>query len=219
MSGATNDRQPPILPVTASEARQKAARAMRAGGLVAFPTDTIYGVGAAYNSAEGVARIFALKGRSADKAIPILIASIEQLDLVTEQLPGVAAALATYFWPGALTMVLARRAGVLAEIAPGRETIGVRMPAHPLTLELIRETGLPLACSSANRAGEPPALSAQAVALQFPAGLDLILDGGPAAIGTPSTVIDFSLSDRPRVLREGAITRAALATVLGFTPG
>ncbi len=205
----------PILQASNVLAQQMAAEAMLAGGLVAFPTDTVYGIGTVFDSIAGIARIFEAKGRSNEKAIPVLIGSIEQLDLLSERLPGGALALANYFWPGALTMVVARRDTVPQELAPGRTTIGVRMPAHAVTRELILLTGKPLACSSANVSGAQPALSAAQVAAHFPRGLELILDGGAAAIGTPSSVVDFTTPDRPRLLREGAISRAALATVLG----
>ena len=205
----------PILQASNVHARQMAVEAMLAGRLVAFPTDTVYGIGSVFDSVEGIARIFKAKGRSSDKAIPVLIASIDQLELLSERLPGGALALANYFWPGALTMVLQRRATVPSELAPGRATIGVRMPAHELANALIAIAGKPLACSSANVSGGTPALSAGQVAAHFPQGLDLILDGGDAAIGTPSSIVDFTMPDRPRLLREGAISRVALATVLG----
>ena len=205
----------PILQAANLHAQQMAAQAMLEGRLVAFPTDTVYGIGTAYDNIIGIARIFASKGRTGEKAIPILIATLEQLDALTERLPGGAVALANYFWPGALTLILARRSGVPQELAPGRTTIGVRMPAHELTRDLIAVTGRPLACSSANLSGASPALSAAQVAAYFPVGLDFILDGGTTAIGTPSTVVDFTTPARPRLLREGAISRAALATVLG----
>jgi L-threonylcarbamoyladenylate synthase len=192
-----------------------AAEAMLQGRLVAFPTDTVYGIGTAFDSVDGIARLFEAKGRSREKAIPVLIAGIEQLDLLCEHLPGGALALSNYFWPGALTMVLPRRPSVPQDLAPGLTTVGVRMPADALTRGLIASTGRPLACSSANLSGAAPALSAAQVAAYFPQGLDLILDGGAAAIGTPSSVVDFTMPDRPRLLREGAITRVALAKVLG----
>ena len=189
--------------------------AMTEGRLVAFPTDTVYGIGTVFDSVVGVARIFEAKGRPSEKAVPVLIATIDQLDMLVESLPGGALALANYFWPGALTMVVARRPEVPRELAPDRATIGVRMPAHALTRDLIGLTGKPVACSSANTSGASPALSAAQVASYFPEGLDLILDGGTASIGTPSTVVDFTVPNRPRVLREGAISRTALATILG----
>jgi L-threonylcarbamoyladenylate synthase len=208
----------PILQAANTHAQQMAAQAMLDGGLVAFPTDTVYGIGTAYDSMSGIARIFEAKGRASEKAIPVLIASIDQLDMLAERLPGGAVALANYFWPGALTLILARRSGVPLELAPGRTTIGVRMPAHATTRELIAITGKPLACSSANLAGASPALSAAQVASYFPHGLEMILDGGAASIGTPSTIVDFTSPARPRLLREGAISRSALATVLGTSP-
>ena len=124
---------PPILQASNWHARQMAAQAMLDGRLVAFPTDTVYGIGTAFDSVDGIARLFAAKGRSREKSIPVLIAGIEQLDLLSERLPGGALALANYFWPGALTMVLSRRPSVPQDLAPGLTTIGVRMPAHALT--------------------------------------------------------------------------------------
>jgi L-threonylcarbamoyladenylate synthase len=188
---------------------------MAQGGLAAFPTDTVYGIGTAYNSKLGIGRIYALKGRAMEKAIPILISSLGQLDQLAQRVPDAALALAERFWPGALTIVLVRNDSVLPEIAPDRDTVGIRMPGHPYTLELIAKTGAPVACSSANRSGQSPALTAAAVAGQCPEGLEIILDGGPSTIGKPSTVVDFTAGGAPRVLRDGAISRQALADVIG----
>jgi len=196
-----------------SEAHRFAAQSMQRGGVVAFPTDTVYGLGTAFDSTEGIARLYAVKGRLADKAIPVLIGALDQLELLAHELPEDAMALAARYWPGALTLVLQRRHTVLPELAPGRSSLGIRMTNHPVVQSLIALTGVPLACSSANRSGEPPARSAEGVASQFSEGLAAILDGGLSSGGVPSTVVDFT-AQPPRILREGAISRAALAAML-----
>ncbi|MDB5075849.1 MAG: putative translation factor, partial [Chloroflexi bacterium] len=177
-----------VFPAFDSAALRRAADALRAGQVLAFPTDTVYGIGADVLSTAGIARIYALKGRATEKAIPILISDFEQLDRVAAEVPPSAARLIQAFWPGALTVVLPRHARVPGEIAPGKDSIGIRMPAHPIVRKLIGLAGGPIACSSANLSGMPAAESAAAVAEQFPTGLALILDGGPSNSGVPSTV-------------------------------
>jgi L-threonylcarbamoyladenylate synthase len=207
--------QYPVLSASDPAALRRAAAALRNGRVGAFPTDTVYGIGAAIQSWEGIAQIYALKGRAIEKAIPILIADFEQLDLVATEVPPGASRLIRAFWPGALTVVLPRHARVPREIAPGKDTVGVRMPAHGAVRELVRLSGDPIACSSANISGLPAAESAAAVAEQFPQGLAFILDGGISTTGVPSTVVDFTGPAAPRILREGAIPRSQLDAVLG----
>lgn len=194
---------------------EEAARAMREGGVTAFPTDTVYGLGTSTFHREGIARIFSLKGRTAEKALPVLVADARDLGRVVATVSSQALSAIAWFWPGPLTLVLPRHPDLPAEIAPGQATVGVRLPEHEQLRSLIRQVGSPLASSSANLSGSPPALGAQAVLESFPTGLAAILDGGLVSGGIPSTVLSLSDPDRPTVLREGVVSRWALEDVLG----
>jgi L-threonylcarbamoyladenylate synthase len=187
---------------------------MRAGEVVAFPTDTVYGLGTLLTSRVGIARIYEIKGRTTEKALPVLVADPGQLAGVIDQLTPQARRLMERFWPGALTLVLPRHPSVPAEIALGRGSIGVRAPNHPDLLALLRTLGAPVASSSANRSGAPAAATAQEVADAFFQDLALILDGGPAG-GVASTVVDLTRPNKPVLLRAGALPRAALEEALG----
>ncbi len=189
--------------------RAEAVRALRAGGIVALPTDTVYGVGVALSAPDGLERLFAAKDRPLDKAIVLLVADAEQAAGVGVLMPA-ARALADRFWPGGLTLVLTQAPGsrLPSVLTAGQSTIGVRIPDHACPRELARELG-PLPVTSANRSGEPAATTTAEVAAQLGERIDLILDGGPARGGVPSTVVDCSGAE-PRVLRAGAIAEAAI---------
>jgi L-threonylcarbamoyladenylate synthase len=178
------------------DARAAAARVLEAGGIVAFPTDTVYGIAVALDSPGGIERLFAAKQRPPDKAIALLITDAAQAAEVGEMNP-VATALAGAFWPGGLTLVVNRRAD--------RETVGLRVPDHEAPRALARAVG-PLPTTSANRSGEPEARDADELEALLGAAIDLILDGGPAHGGPASTVVDTTVAP-PRILREGAISR------------
>src|SRR6185437_12559346 len=203
----------PLWAMDGPGALAEAARAMREGGVVAFPTDTVYGVGTAGFHREGIARIFSLKGRTAEKALPVLVADAHDLARVVATVSSQALGLIAWFWPGPLTLVLPRHPDLPPEIAPGQTTVGVRLPEHEQLRALIRLVGSPLASSSANLSGSPPARDAQTVRNYFPTGLAAILDGGPVSGGIPSTVLNLSDPDRPTVLREGGVSRWALEDV------
>ena len=208
-----------IISTESQGALPRAAAILRDGGLVAFPTDTVYGIGAAHDNPAAVRGVFRLKGRHAEKALPILIADAEQIQLLAVRVSPEARRLVDSFWPGALTLVFDSRDEIIKDLAPGRRTIGVRLPAMAVVRELIRLARTPLACSSANSAGMPPATDAPAVSAYFPSGLDLILDGGPLPNALPSTVVDVTVDGCPRILREGAVTRSALSSCLGYEIG
>ena len=195
--------------------RAAAVDVLRAGGLVAMPTDTVYGIGVALDAKDGLARLFAAKGRPLDKAIVLLVTDLEQAASVGVLSP-TARALAERFWPGGLTLVLAQAsdARLPAVLTAGAATIGVRLPAHDCPRALARVLG-PLPVTSANLSGQPDALDVAGVMAQLGDRVDLILDGGPARGGMPSTVVDCS-GDEPRVLRVGAISAAEVEAVIGL---
>lgn len=185
--------------------RAAAAATLRGGGLVAMPTDTVYGVGVALDAPDGLARLFAAKDRPLDKAIVLLVADLEQAASIGVLTPE-ARDLADRFWPGGLTLVLAQApgAGLPPVLTAGAATIGVRVPDHDCPRALARELG-PLPVTSANLSGKPDARDAAEVLAQLGERIDLVLDGGPARGGTPSTVVDCT-SEEPKILRLGAIS-------------
>jgi L-threonylcarbamoyladenylate synthase len=188
--------------------------ALRAGGLVAMPTDTVYGVGVALDAPDGLARLFAAKDRPLDRAIVLLVSDLEQAAAVG-MFSAAARLLAERFWPGGLTLILPQtpNAGLPEFLTAGAATIGVRLPDHESPRALARALG-PLPVTSANLSGHPEARHAADVLAQLGSRIDLVLDGGPARGGVPSTVVDCS-GELPRVLRAGAIAPSRLAAVLG----
>jgi|YNPNPStandDraft_1061719.scaffolds.fasta_scaffold06891_3 L-threonylcarbamoyladenylate synthase len=202
-------------PIDTSLAR--AVQLLRAGELVAFPTDTVYGVGALAWDGKAVARLYAAKLRPADKAIPILLADPQDIVLVARHLPPSALLLAERFWPGPLTLVVPKGARVPAEVTAGGDTVAVRVPDHPLARELIRQVGAPLATTSANLSGQPPSVTAEEVQAQLGDRVALILDGGPCAGGVASTVVDLT-GPQPRLLRAGPLSLEQIMAALGGEP-
>ena len=197
-----NEIETRVLPVT-EDAMAEAVRILSAGRLVAFPTDTVYGVGAHAFQPQAVEKIYAAKIRPRDKAIPLLLATSNDLPLVAESISPVAHLLAERFWPGGLTLVLRKRAIVSDVVSPG-PTVAVRVPDHAVIQALIAALGAPLAATSANLAGNPSPVTAQEVVGELAGRIELILDGGPCPGGIPSTVLDLT-TDPPTILRSGAI--------------
>ncbi len=189
----------------------RALQILTNGGLVAFPTDTVYGVAAAITSIQGIDRLYEAKARSASKAIAVLVGEIEQLELLTPGLTPSAQKLAQRFWPGALTLVVPKNPNLPANLSP-LPTVGVRMPDHAFARALMRAAG-PLATSSANISGETNTLTARQVLEQLEGRIELVLDGGTAPGGVPSTVVDCT-QDPPKILRQGAITAEKIASIL-----
>ena len=212
MGQGRGPRRPRLLPDD-DYGRAAASEVLRAGGLVAMPTDTIYGVGVALGADDGLMRLFAAKDRPLDRAVVLLVADLEQAASVGVLSPA-ARALAERFWPGGLTLVLrqAPEARLPSILTAGSATIGVRLPDHESPRALAREVG-PLPVTSANLSGHPDARYAADVLAQLGARIDLVLDGGPARGGIPSTVVDCS-GELPRILRVGAIPSAELADAL-----
>jgi L-threonylcarbamoyladenylate synthase len=192
----------------------EAAAIIRAGGLVAFPTETVYGLGADGLNPAALRRIYAVKGRPPDNPLILHLASLDQLPLVAAGVPEAAYPLMRRFWPGALTLVLPKAPGVPDIATGGLATVAVRMPDHPVALALIKEAGTPLAAPSANRSGRPSPTTAQHVFDDLRGSIPLILDSGPTAIGVESTVLDVTTAP-PVLLRPGGIPRDALDAVCG----
>ena len=189
---------------------------IESGGLIAFPTDTVYGLSSSPFSEEAIQKIFAAKGRDFNKAIAILFGKFDQLPGITTGFTPPARTLADRFWPGALTLVVPI-APVLPGIISPYATIGIRMPNHPFALSLLTELG-PLATTSANISGKPDASTAAQVESQLGKRIDLIIDGGTCPGGVPSTVVDCTLA-QIRILRQGAISSTDIENVLGLEPG
>lgn len=194
-----------------------AAAILKEGGLVAFPTETVYGLGADALLPEGARRIYAAKGRPSDNPLIVHIADFEALDKIARNVPPQAKALAEAFWPGPLTMIFEKTDAVPYETTGGLDTVAVRMPEHPVALALIRESGGYIAAPSANTSGKPSPTKAGHVALDLDGRIPLILDGGAVGIGIESTIIDLScLGEQiPMILRPGYITKEMISSVIG----
>ncbi|MCB0170287.1 MAG: threonylcarbamoyl-AMP synthase [Anaerolineae bacterium] len=202
-----------ILPAHSSQAIKLARRLLREGEVVALPTDTVYGLGANAFERIAVRQIFKLKQRPPDKPIPVFIYQIDDLNLVARHVPNRAWPLLQEFWPGPLTVVLPKVAALPDDVTVGQDTVAVRIPDHPVSLELVIKFGRPLAVTSANLSGQPTPPTAQGVADQLGPALPLVLDSGPSPSSQPSTIIDLS-TDPPRLLRQGPITIEALRPFL-----
>lgn len=187
---------------------EQAVYLLKEGKPIAFPTETVYGLGALVFSEEGVKRIFELKGRPQDNPLIVHVSSFEQLDRIVESFPE---ELARRFWPGPLTLILPKKSAVPDLVSAGLPTIGVRMPAHPIALRLIEMAGEPLAAPSANLSGCPSSTMADHVREDFGSKV-LVLDGGPCVGGLESTVLSL---DPPVILRPGIITKEEIENALG----
>ena len=193
---------------------EEAADILRNGGTVAFPTETVYGLGANAMSSQAVEKIFIAKGRPSDNPLIVHIADLDGIYPLINNFPERAKILAEHFWPGPLTMVLPASQDVPSIVTAGLATIAVRMPNHPLALALIREAGVPLAAPSANISGQPSPTTATHVIKDLHGKIDAIIDGGNAEVGVESTVIDLT-EQIPVILRPGSVTREMLEAVLG----
>ena len=193
-----------------------AEAALRQGQLVVMPTDTVYGLAADAFTPSAVTALLELKGRGRDMPVPVLVGSWQTLDGLTLSVPDPARALVESFWPGPLTIVLHAASSLAWDLGDSRGTVAVRMPLHPVALDLLARTG-PLAVSSANRTGSPPATDAGTAQVQLGDGVAVYLDGGPSGDPVPSTIVDLTglrSGGAPRVLREGALSLEALQEVV-----
>ena len=202
------------LPADIQEQIERGVSILKHGGLVAFPTDTVYGLGACANLYQAVERVYRMKGRPQNMALPLLLADTSQISEVAESVPQIAWLLAHNFLPGALTLVLAKSNSVPDIITAGGKTVAVRIPAHPVPVALTEGLGVPIVGTSANLSGKPSALTAEEVYSQFGDKVDLVIDGGRCPGSRESTIVDVT-GGIPVVLREGAISRGELKKVCG----
>ena len=206
-----------MLDKLASNAQQQVEMGisiLKQGGIVAFPTDTVYGLGACANIPQAVERVYQVKERPQNMALPLLLAHTSQISEVAELVPEIAWLLADKFLPGALTIVLYKSNSVSDIITAGGKTVAIRVPAHPVPVALAQGLGAPIVGTSANLSGKPSALTAGEVYSQFGDKIDLVIDGGRCPGGRESTIIDVT-GETPVVLREGAISREELKQVCG----
>ena len=197
-----------------TEALERAAAIIRDGGLVAFPTETVYGLGADALSAEASKKIYAAKGRPSDNPLIVHVVEFSDMEKIAQEMPEEAKKLADAFWPGPLTMIVRKNDKVPYETTGGMDTVAVRMPNHPVALELIRRSGGYIAAPSANTSGKPSPTLAEHVAFDMDGRIPMILDGGPVGIGIESTIVDLT-EEIPMILRPGYITPKMLEKVIG----
>ncbi len=202
------------LPANAAKTAETAAQIIRQGGLVAIPTETVYGLGANALDEEAVARIFQVKGRPQDNPLILHITGAEQLEEFAHHIPQAAYDLADRFWPGPLTIVLPARRIVPKRTTGGLNTVGLRCPDCDITREIIRLAGVPIAAPSANLSSKPSTTTAEHVLHDHDGKIPLVVDGGPCRVGVESTIVDLT-GARPRLLRPGGIGPEALIEVLG----
>ena len=191
----------------------EAAKLLRSGKLVAFPTETVYGLGGNAYDSTASARIYAAKGRPSDNPLIVHISSFDEITPLVKDIPGKARALADKFWPGPLTMILFKSDKVPKETTGGLDTVAIRMPSHPIANRLIKEAGIPIAAPSANASGRPSTTKAEHVIEDLDGRIDMIIDGGSSDIGLESTIVDLTVSPA-LILRPGYITIEMLREVI-----
>lgn len=195
-------------------ALREAGEIIKAGGLVAFPTETVYGLGGDALNPASAKKIYEAKGRPSDNPLIVHIAEMEALSAIVEEVPETAKRLASLFWPGPLTMILKKAGGVPKETTGGLNTVAVRMPVHDVALDFIRAAGGYVAAPSANRSGRPSPTTAVYVAQDMEGRIEMILDGGQATLGLESTIVDLTV-EPPMILRPGFVTEEMLSVALG----
>ena len=193
---------------------KEASAVIRSGGLVAFPTETVYGLGGDATNPEASRKIYAAKGRPSDNPLIVHIADFSQLEDIVAEVPQEARDLAEAFWPGPLTMILRKNEVIPYETTGGLDTVATRMPSHPVARRLLQDSGCMIAAPSANTSGRPSPTTAQHVWEDLQGKIEVLLDGGPVGIGIESTIVDLS-EDQPMILRPGFITQEMLSQVLG----
>jgi len=204
------------LSATDQVAIEEAVAVLKGGGIIVYPTDTVYGLGALAEDDEAVRRVFAVKGRAADKALPLLIGEASDAEKIAAQVPAAARKLMERFWPGGLTIVFSKSPSFKSLALGGSDTVALRLPDHPLLREIIRGAGGPITGTSANRSGLGAPLTCGEALEQVGHAVDLALDDGPCPGGIESTVVDIT-KDPPLLLRQGAISREQIESLLGTT--
>ena len=197
-----------------SEDIEIAAKILKSGGLVAFPTETVYGLGGDALLPEASKKIYAAKGRPSDNPLIVHIADVESVNDLAEEVPDKARLLMEAFWPGPLTIILNKKAAVPKETTGGLDTVAIRMPSHPAAAELIRKSGVYIAAPSANTSGRPSPTTAEHVVDDLSGRIEAIIDGGPVGIGIESTIVDMT-GEIPTILRPGYITKRMLEEIVG----
>jgi L-threonylcarbamoyladenylate synthase len=201
------------LPQKVQQQIDRGVAIIRSGGVVAFPTDTLYGLGAGAYIESAVRRVFEIKHRPLEMALPLLLGDVAQIHEVAQHLPDYAWLLIDRFFPGGLTLVVSRTRIVIDIVTAGGDTVAIRIPDHPVAIALIQGSGMPVVGTSANFSGKPNLLKAADVHSQLGGKVDLIIDGGPAPGGRESTVVDVT-GDLPIIIREGKISRLEIEKVV-----
>lgn len=194
---------------------KEAANQLRNGDVVAFPTETVYGLGADATNEEAVNRIFRAKGRPSDNPLIVHISTIDQLEDYVTFVPEKAREVIEHFWPGPCTIILEKKGNLAPSVTGDLQSVGIRMPDHPLALALIEQVGKPLAAPSANSSGKPSPTTSQHVWDDLNGKIAGIIDGGPTGVGLESTVLDLTNPHKPTILRPGGISKEELESVLG----
>jgi L-threonylcarbamoyladenylate synthase len=207
-----------ILKAEAEGSLAEAVAVLKSGGLVAYPSDTVYGLGAAASDERAVARVFAAKGRLPEKSLPLLLADVEDMAPLCAEVPPAAKLLTERFWPGPLTLVLRRSANFHSSALGGGDNVALRVPDHLFLRQLIRALGEPITGTSANRSRRRSCRTAREVQRHLGSALDLIIDGGASRIGQESTVVDI-IGNTPVIVRTGALTREEIERAIGREVG
>jgi L-threonylcarbamoyladenylate synthase len=207
-----------VLKAEAEGSLAEAVAVLKGGGLVAYPSDTVYGLGAAASDERAVARAFAVKGRLSEKAVSLLLADVEDMGPLCAEIPPSARLLAQRFWPGPLTLVLRRSPSFQSAALGSGDSVALRVPDHFFLRQLIRALGEPITGTSANRSGRPSCRTAREVQRQLGGVVDLIIDGGPSRAGQASTVVDIT-TQPATIVRQGALSRAEIERAIGWEAG
>jgi L-threonylcarbamoyladenylate synthase len=197
------------LPAKIRQQVKKGITILQKGGVIAFPTDTVYGVGAGIYNEKAIERVFEVKKRTRNMSLPVLLADVSQVHEVATDIPAYGWRLIDCFWPGGLTLIVYRTRVIKDIITNGGDTVAIRLPDHPVPVALIRGCGMPLIGTSANISGEPSVTTAEAVKAQFKDSLELVVEGVPQPRGIESTIIDIT-GAAPVIIREGFIPRSAI---------
>jgi L-threonylcarbamoyladenylate synthase len=203
-----------LLPIKLQKEITRAVKILRSGGVVAYPTDTVYGLGCDIYDSVAVTRVYAVKGRPISAPFPVLISAIEQVDLLAAEISPFARTLMQKFWPGGLTIVFHKSPGLETLVLAGSHKIGLRIPGHPVPLLLVSQLGRPIVGTSANLHQKHTALSAAEIRKQLSNNVDLVIDGGPCRGGTESTVVDVTCTP-PKIIRRGMIPEKAIMRIYG----